>query len=174
MNAQHLMTDVRIEKVTVNMGVGETGEALNRASEIMKKVTGMKPVQTRCKVKIPAWGIREGLPIGLKVTLRKKNALAFLKTALQAKENTLVKRCFDKHGNFGFGIKEYIDLPGSKYDPKLGIRGFDVLVTLERPGFRVKKRRMRRSTIGKKHRLTKEDAIVFVQKTFGTNIVEKL
>ena len=168
------MKTIRIEKVTLNMGVGQTGEPLNKASEIMKKLSGMKPVQTRCKVKIPAWGIREGLPIGLKVTMRKAKALAFLKTALQAKENTLTKRCFDKNGNFGFGIKEYIDLPGSKYDPKLGIRGFDILVTLERPGYRIKKRRVRPANVGKKHRITKDEAMTFVHHTFGTNIVEKI
>ncbi len=168
------MKAIRVEKVTINMGVGETGEALNKASEIMKKLTGMVPLQTRCKVKIPTWGIREGLPIGIKVTLRKKKAADFLKTALQAKENTLTKRNFDKRGNFGFGIKEYIDLPGAKYDPKLGIRGFDVLVTLERPGFRVKKRRMRPSAIGKKHMITREEAMGFMHQAFGTNVVEKL
>lgn len=168
------MKTIRVEKVTLNMGVGQTGEPLNKASEIMKKLSGMKPVQTRCKVKIPAWGIREGLPIGLKVTMRKTKALAFLKTALQAKENTLTKRCFDKRGNFGFGIKEYIDLPGSKYDPKLGIRGFDVLVTLARPGYRVKNRRIRPANVGKKHTITKEEAMNFVHETFGTNIVEKI
>lgn len=168
------MKAIRVEKVTINMGVGQTGEPLNKASDIMKKLTGMTPVQTRCKVKIPAWGIREGLPIGLKVTLRKEKALTFLKTALQAKENTLTKRCFDRAGNFGFGIKEYIDLPGAKYDPKLGIRGFDVLVTLERPGYRVKKRRIRPSNVGKKHMITKDEAMHFVHQTFGTNIVEKI
>lgn len=168
------MKTIRIEKVTINMGVGQTGEPLNKASDIMKKLTGMTPVQTRCRVKIPAWGIREGLPIGLKVTLRKTKAQAFLKTALQAKDNTLTKRCFDRAGNFGFGIKEYIDLPGAKYDPKLGIRGFDVLVTLERPGFRVKKRRIRPSHVGKKHMISKDEAMHFVHETFGTNMVDKI
>ncbi len=165
---------VRIEKVTVNMGVGETGENLKKAGEILKKITGVNPVQTKCKVKIPTWGIREGLPIGVKVTLRKERAMSFLKLCLQARENTITKRNFDKNGNLGFGIKEYIDLPGTKYDPKMGIRGFDVLVTLERPGFRIKRRRLRPGTIGKKHRLTRDDAMTFIQKNFGTNIVEKL
>ncbi len=172
--AENPMRKIRIEKVTVNMGVGQTGEELKRAGEILKKITKMEPVQTKCKVKIPAWGIREGLPIGVKVTLRKKSAEDFLRLGLQAKENTLAKRNFDKNGNFGFGIKEYIDLPGSKYDPKLGIRGFDVLVTLERPGFRVKRRSARPAKIGAKHKITKEEAMNFVSHQFGTQIVEKL
>ncbi len=169
--ATNPMKVVRIEKVTVNMGVGQTGEELRRAKEIMQKITGVSPVETACKVKIPAWGIREGINIGVKATLRKVKASQFLKTALQAKENTLSKRNFDKAGNFGFGIKEYIDLPGTKYDPKMGIRGFDVLVTLERPGYRVKKRKIRPSPIGSAHRVTKEDAMTFVQEQFGVKVV---
>lgn len=172
--SQNVMRTIRIEKVTVNMGVGQTGEELRRAGDILKKITGMNPVQTQCKVKIPTWGIREGLPIGVKVTLRKTGAETFLKTALQAKENILLKRNFDKNGNFGFGIKEYIDLPGIKYDPKMGIRGFDVLVTLERPGFRVKRRAMRPANIGEAHKISKDEAQAFVSKKFGTNIVEKV
>ena len=137
----------------------------------MQKITGIKPVQTLCKVKIPAWGIREGLAIGCKVTLRKAKAENFLKNALQAKEKTLKKKSFDNSGNVGFGIKEYIDLPGSKYDPKLGIRGFDVLITLERPGYRVKKRRANPASIGKKHRIKQEEAIQFMQEKFGVNVI---
>ncbi|MEK6970075.1 MAG: 50S ribosomal protein L5 [archaeon] len=167
------MRAIRIEKVTVNMGVGATGEPLQKAGEILKKITGGSPVQTKCKVKIPTWGIREGLPIGVKVTLRKKSAADFLKTALQAKENTLLKKNFDKNGNLGFGIKEYIDLPGAKYDPKMGIRGFDVLVTLERPGYRLKRRRMRPTAIGVKHRITKEDAMHFMHEHYKVNVLEK-
>jgi large subunit ribosomal protein L5 len=168
------MRSIRVEKVTVNMGVGQTGEPLQKAGEILKKITGGSPVQTKCKVKIPTWGIREGLPIGVKVTLRKDRATGFLKTALQAKENTLLKRYFDKNGNVGFGIKEYIDLPGAKYDPKLGIRGFDVLVTLERPGFRIKKRRIRPTKIGMHHRISREESMDYMHTAFNVKVVEKI
>ncbi|MFH0970618.1 MAG: 50S ribosomal protein L5 [Candidatus Diapherotrites archaeon] len=168
------MRGIRLEKVTVNMGVGQTGEPLQKAGEILKKITGGLPVQTKCKVKIPTWGIREGLPIGVKVTLRKEKAKNFLKNALQAKENTLLKRYFDKNGNVGFGIKEYIDLPGTKYDPKLGIRGFDVLVTLERPGFRVKKRRLRPAKVGIHHRITRDESIAYMQENFNVKVMEKM
>ncbi|MEK6820830.1 MAG: 50S ribosomal protein L5 [archaeon] len=167
------MRAIRLEKVTVNMGVGATGEPLQKAGDILKKITGVKPVQTKCKVKIPTWGIREGLPIGVKVTLRKKKAEEFLKLALQAKENKLLKRNFDKNGSFGFGVKEYIDLPGTKYDPKMGIRGFDVLVTLERPGFRIKKRRIRPAKIGVSHTISRDDAVAFMEKNYNISVMEK-
>src|SRR3989344_4303182 len=161
------MKDVQIEKVTVNMGVGQTGEELERAITIMEKITGAKPVKTICKVRQPTWGLRLGLTIGTKGTIRKKKAEEFLRNALQAKDNTLDEKSFDKTGNFGFGIREYIDMPKTKYDPKLGIRGFDVLVTLKRPGYRVKQRKLRKSKIPLKHKVSKQEAIEFMAQKFG-------
>ncbi len=161
------MKEIRIEKVVVNMGVGESGEELKKGQQIIEKITGCKTIQTKCKIKQPLWGIRPGLPIGIKVTLRKIKAEEFLKTALKAKDNTLKKSNFDLQGNFGFGIKEYIDLPGTKYDPKLGIKGFNVLVSLGKKGFRIKKRKMNSRKIPIKHRITKNEAINFIKEKFG-------
>ena len=87
--------------------------------------------------------------------------------SLAAKGNALNKKCFDNQGNFGFGIHEYIDLPGVKYDPALGVKGFDVLVTLERPGFRIKRRKVQGKKVGKNHVIAKSEAIQFIQKKFG-------
>jgi large subunit ribosomal protein L5 len=164
------MKEIRIASVTVNMGVGQAGDELKRAQTIMEKVTGTKSVQTKCKVKQPNWGLRPGLPIGCKTTLRKKAAEAFLKTALGAKGNAINERSFDNQGNFGFGIHEYIDMPGIKYDPKLGIRGFDVLVSLERRGYRIKRRKLYKASVAKKHIISKQDAIDFLQKKFNVEI----
>jgi len=164
------MNKVRIEKVVINMGVGEAGEELKKGQKIIEKITGRKAIQTKCKIKQPLWGIRPGLPIGVKVTLRNQKAEEFIKTALKAKENTLKRKNFDSTGNFGFGIKEYIDLPGTKYDPALGIKGFNVLVSLEKKGYRIKKRKMNKKKIPEKHRITKEDAIEFMKKEFGVEI----
>ncbi|MFH0715179.1 MAG: 50S ribosomal protein L5 [Candidatus Diapherotrites archaeon] len=164
------MKQVRLEKVTINMGVGQAGEELKKAEEILKRVTDRKPVQTVSKSKIPTWGLREGLPIGVKVTLRGKPAAQFLEKAFHAKEKKLKGSSFDKWGNFGFGVKEYIDLPGAKYDPKLGIRGFDVLVSLEKAGYRVKRRKLKTSKVGKAQGISKEEAIAFVQQNFGVEV----
>lgn len=164
------MRKIRIEKVTVNMGVGKTGDELEKAMEIIRRITGAKPVATACKVKIPTWGIREGLTIGTKVTLRGEQAEKFLRDALAAKENRIARKSFDRMGNFGFGIKEYIDIPKIKYDPKLGIRGLDVLVTLERPGYRVKKRKLAKGRIHAGHVIGAEDAIGFMKEKFGVEV----
>lgn len=164
------MRQIRIEKVTVNMGVGQAGDELKKAATILQKITNMKPVECLCKVKQPTWGIREGLPIGVKVTLRGQGAEEFLKKAFYAKENHLKESNFDLQGNFGFGIKEYIELPGTKYDPTVGIRGFDVLVTLSRPGYRIKRRKLLKRSVPKTHALKKEEAIEFIRKKFGVEV----
>ena len=68
------MKDIYIDKVVVHMGVGESGERLVKAEDIMKQITGQKPVRTIAKRTQPAFGIRKGAPIGCKVTLRRENA----------------------------------------------------------------------------------------------------
>jgi large subunit ribosomal protein L5 len=93
-----------------------------------------------------------------------------LAKAIEAVENKLQKRIFDKQGNFSFGIKEHIDIPGVKYDPDVGIMGMDVCVTLERPGFRVKKKRLG-SKIGKNHLIKPEDAIEWVTKNYKVEVI---
>ncbi len=166
MDSENKMRDIKIAKVTVNMGVGPEPNEMKNAQKIIEKLTERKAIKTKCKVRQPKWGIRPGLPIGLKVTLRNSNAEEFLKRGIAAKGNELKSTCFDNQGNFGFGIQEYIDMPGIKYDPTLGVRGFDVLVTLERPGFRVKRRKIRNRKVGGSHTISKEEAMEFVQKKF--------
>jgi large subunit ribosomal protein L5 len=75
----------------------------------------------------------------------------------------LLIKNFDQQGNFSFGIPEYIDIEGLEYDPDLKIIGLEVAVTLERPGFRVRNRIVRKSQLGKPHKITKDQAIEFVQ-----------
>ncbi len=164
------MREIRICAVVVNIGVGKSGEELDRAKKILEKITNNKSVKTRAKVKQPKWDIRPGLEIGVKTTLRGKKAVDFLKNAFVAKENTLSERNFDRNGNFGFGVKEHIELPGVKYEPKLGITGFDVLVSLERHGYRVKRRKYKKKRVGKRHSVTKQEAIQFVKETFNITV----
>jgi large subunit ribosomal protein L5 len=105
------------------------------------------------------------------VTLRGTKARDFIKRALQAVENRVPKTCFDQYGNFSFGIKEHIDIPGTKYLPELGIHGMDVSVTLSRLGQRVKRRHRAKSRVGIKHRLTAGEAVEFVQDEFGIQVM---
>ncbi len=166
---EHPMREIRIEKVTINIGCGEGGEKLEKALKLLEKLTNQKPVVTKTH-KRTTFGMAKGRPIGAKVTLRKQKAYEFLKKAFEAIENKLPASIFDEFGNFSFGIKEYIDIPGMKFDPEIGIFGMDVCVTLERPGYHIKKKRIKRK-IGKKHLIKKEEAIEWVKKAFGVEIV---
>ncbi len=167
----NIMRIPRIEKVVVNMGVGESGESLEKAEKLLQQLTEQKPVRTKAKRTNRDFGIRKGEPIGLKVTLRRKKARTFLERALDAVEKRLHHRNFDQKGNFAFGIKEHIDLPGVKYDPHTGIFGMDVAVALERCGFRVRKRKRERRPIHHRDYVSKEEAISFVEETYGVRVV---
>ena len=162
------MQDIRIEKITVNVGCGEAGQKLDRAKTMLEIITGKKVVLTRTKRRT-TFGVPKHRQIGCKAILRGNDAEAFLKNAFEAVENKLSLKCFDKNGNFSFGIKEQIDLPGVKYDPDIGIYGFDVCVTLERPGFRVKRKRMG-SKIGKNHVIKPDESKDWVIKKFNINV----
>ena len=96
----------RIEKVTINIGVGEAGERLKKAESVLKNITGHKPIQTLSKITSKEWGIRKRMPIGCKVTLRKKDANSFLTAALKTRENRIADYAFDSEGNLSFGIPD--------------------------------------------------------------------
>jgi len=162
------MREIRVEKVTLNMGCAGDKNKIERAKKLLGKITGQKPIVTRTG-KRTTFGMAKKRPIGVKVTLRKGKAERFLKDVLSAVDNEL-KESQINDDNFSIGIKEYIDLPNAEYDPDIGIIGMDVSVTLERPGFRVKKRKNKKSKIGKKHLITKHESIEWLKKNFGVKI----
>lgn len=166
------MREVKLAKVVVHIGVGKSGEMLEKARKILQEITGQKPCTRQAKMTVKEFGIREGEPISCMTTLRGEKATTFMKRGLDAVGNTLKRSSFDGNGNFAFGIKEHIEIPGTKYVPELGIVGMDVIGTLERPGFRIRRRRIRSSPIGKSHRVSKDDAITFMTGKFAVKIRE--
>jgi len=167
------MKKIRIEKVTLNIGAGADQAKLEKGVQLLKNITGLNPVKTLTKKRIPEWNIRPGLPIGCKLTLRKHSAREILTRLLAAVDNKLKSLQFDENGNIAFGIKEYIDIPNAKYDPKIGIMGLQVCITLERPGYRVKKRRVAARKISHRHVIKKDEAIDFMRESFKINIVDE-
>jgi large subunit ribosomal protein L5 len=161
----------RIDKITVHIGVGESGERLNNAEEIIKAITGSKPVRTKAKKTLPGFGIKKREPIGCKTTLRGEKAESFLQKCFGIIDNKLLADQFDEAGNFAFGIEEHTDFPGMKYDPKIGIFGMDIIVAMKRPGYRVKHRRVKASKIPTKHKLTKDDSIAYVRERFNVEVI---
>lgn len=158
---------ISIEKVTVNIGVGEAGDKLDKAYALLEKLTGQKPVKTLAKTRNPTFKIRKGLSIGVKTTLRKKRAVEFLKRSLEAVEKKLNRKCFDKEGNFSFGVREYIDIPGADYDSSIGMCGMDVCVTLYKTGYRVKNRKRVCAKVPHGNRINPGEAVEYIAKNFG-------
>ncbi len=164
------MQEVLISKATINIGVGEGGENLTKAEKLLTTITDQKPVRTFSKVTNPEFGIRKKQPIGCKVTLRGEKAFKAIKMVLDGIDNKLDSKQFDSQGNVSFGIEEHIDIPGMRYDPDIGIYGMNVSVTFEKPGYRIKKRKIQRKKIPPKHQVDKEETIKFMQEKFQVKI----
>ena len=161
----------KVEKVTINIGVGEAGERIKKAETLLKNITGQKPVETLSRTTNKDWGIRKQMPIGCKVTLRGKDAHEFLRDALNTRENKMADYSFDEQGNLSFGIPDHTLFKSQKYDPNIGIFGMDISITMERPGYRVKKRRIARRKIPHRHKVVKEETVKFFTETFNVEVI---
>tara|TARA_Y100000310_G_scaffold291063_1_gene318709 strand:- start:1957 stop:2571 length:615 start_codon:yes stop_codon:yes gene_type:complete len=166
------MQEIRIEKITLNIGAGKDQKVLEKGLVLIKHITKTDGIQTVSNKRIPAWGVRPGLPVGAKLTIRGVKIKALLSRLLRANGNILKMKQFSEDGNFSFGIKEYIDIPDVEYEPTIGVMGLEVSVTLERPGFRIKKRRIRKSSLPSRHRIGKDEAIAYIKKNYGVEITE--
>ena len=164
----NVMKEIRIEKITLNIGTGEAGAKLTKAMKLLDTISKLKSIATTTKKRIPTWGIRPGLTIGCKVTLR-KNKEELTKRLLIAKENRLKKSNFGD-GTISFGIPEYIDIPGIQYDIDIGIIGLDVSITLQRAGYSIAKRATQRRKIGRSHKITKQETMDFMKEKFNVVI----
>lgn len=167
------MKNIRIEKVTLNIGAGKDQTRLEKGINLLNTITNVNPIKTITKKRIQEWGLRPGLPIGCKITLRREKAIKLLPRLLEAVDNKLGEQQFDENGNIAFGIHEYINIPGTKYDPKIGIMGLEVCVTLERPGYRIKRRRLLARKIPTRHRISKVESIAYMSKQFNIKIGEE-
>jgi large subunit ribosomal protein L5 len=163
---------VRIIKIVVNTGVGESGDPRNKAEKVLKMVTLQSPVATRAKSTNRDWGIREGQEIGAKVTLRGVRAHDFLERALDARDRQLDPDSVDAHGNLSFGIADYTDFAGLKYDPAIGIHGMDISVEIGRAGWRIRDRRLRPRRIPRSARIDPAETRSFLEQSFRVKFLE--
>ncbi|MGB1698233.1 MAG: 50S ribosomal protein L5 [Thermoplasmatota archaeon] len=161
----------RIAKVTVNMGVGEGGDRLAKAEATMEKLTGQKPMRTFGKMNNRDLGVRPGMPIGCKVTLRGEGAESFVQRALYTRHNKIFNWSFDNQGNLQFGVTDHTTFEGERYDPEIGVFGMDVAITLEKPGHRIKHRRLLSRKVPARHRVTREEALAFLTEKFTMEVV---
>jgi large subunit ribosomal protein L5 len=170
---EHPMRVPVIHKVTINIAVGGASERLEKAAILLEQLTGQKPSIRRARKTIKEFGISKKQPIAAVVTLRGSKALEFLRKAFHAVNYTLKFSSFDEFGNVSFGIKEHLLLPGVRYDPEIGIFGMDVAITIERKGFRVIRRRVKRAlSIPRRHRVTREESILLLEILFSVKVVK--
>ena len=163
------MKEIQVSKVVINIGVGKSGDPVEKAKNALSELTGKTPSVRGAKKSVRDFGIHKGEPIGAMVTLRRTDATNFLRRIMESKRNVIKNSSFDNNGNISFGIHEHIDIPGTKYNPDIGIFGMDVCAALTRPGYRISRRR-NPHRIGKSHKITKDESIEFFKAQFGVEV----
>ena len=164
------MKRINVHKVVINIGVGRSGEPIDKAKNALLELTNQQPAVRGAKKTVRDFGIHKGEPIGVIVTLRRESAIEFLKRIIAAKQNVLKASSFDNYGNISVGIHEHIDIPGTKYNPDIGIFGMDVNIVLNRPGYRIARKSRRSAKIGKTHRINREEAVEFFKQEYGAKV----
>jgi large subunit ribosomal protein L5 len=164
------MRKIRVGKVVLNIGLGKSGEAIERGKKVLQQVTGQTPAQTRAKRSVRDFGIHKGEPIGVIVTVRGDETKQLMEKLLAAREKKLRESCFDGKGSVSFGIREHIEIPGIRYDPGIGILGMNVSILLERAGYSVARRNRRTSRVGKAQLVSKDEAMQYFKDNFGVSI----
>lgn len=161
----------KIGSIKINVSIGMAGNPLEKAKTIIQNLTEQDPVETKAKNTWRSWGIRKHQPVGVTVTIRGQKAYELLMRLFHAKDYKLKERSIDRTGNFAFGIKEHIDIPGMNYDPNLGIIGMDVLIQMERIGYRVKRRSYKTNKIGKSHFLKPVETKIFLKEKYDLELI---
>ncbi|ASI13413.1 50S ribosomal protein L5p [Candidatus Mancarchaeum acidiphilum] len=172
MSDKNSMKDIEIDKVVINIGSGSDSKLQDNAKRLLEKITHMKPADSLSKRRNPTFKISKGTKIGAFVTLRGKNASTLLPKLFEAADNKLKPKAITTN-TINFGIREYIDINGIKYDPSIGMLGMNVNVALKRPGFRVADKKIKRGKIREHHKkISNEEITEFVKNKFKVSIGE--
>ena len=167
--SQNPMRRIKITKVLLSCGAID--KELEKAKKLLAMMSGMKVQTIASKKRIPNFGVTPDLEVGARVTLRGEKAITLLKRLLAGVNNMIFESQVSEN-HFSFGIKEYIEIPGTEYQRDIGIKGFNVTVVFARPGMRVKIKKIKSGKVSKKQYVPREEIIKFMEDGFQTKFVE--
>ncbi len=163
------MRAIRLDKVVVNIGTGVDQQLLGNARKLLELITERKPADEISKKRIPGYKTAKGQKIGAFVTLRGASAKKLAAKMFDAVNSTISERSVTDN-SISFGIKEYIDISGVKYDPKIGMMGMNVNLAFKRAGMRVELKKRHGSKVPKYHKIiSSEELRDYIKKEFDVN-----
>jgi len=163
------MRKIKIEKIILSCS--GVKDELEKSFKLLEKISGKKPAKRKTKKRIPSFDIRPNMEVGCMVTLRGPESLKLLGRLLSAIENKLkLKQIADNH--FSFGIAEYIEIPGEKYDRDIGMTGLKVTIVFTRKGKRISRKKIKRGSIPARQNVSKEEIIKFMGENFKTKFLK--
>ncbi len=171
MESPNVMRRVYIDKLMINIGTGSDEKVQENAKKLIKLVTGRKAADGLSKKRNPSFKITRGSKIAAFVTIRGNDAAMLAKKLIGAVDNN-IKDSSIRSNTLSFGIREYIDIDGIKYDPGIGMLGMNVNIAFKRKGYRVCTRKWKNSEIPKAHKDVSADEIKeYLAREFKVNFV---
>lgn len=158
MDADNKMRAIKVDKLVINIGSGSEESVNNNAKKLLKIITGKEPSSAVSKKRLPAFKISRGQPIAAYVTVRGGGIKPLAEKLFDAVQNR-IKESGIRENTASFGIHEYIDIRGVKYDPKIGMLGMNVNLSFKRAGTRVAMRKRLRAHVPDRHRIVTRDEI---------------
>jgi large subunit ribosomal protein L5 len=167
------MQEIKINKVVINIGTGSDEQLQLKAKRLIEIITSRKPADELSRTRNPAFKIAKGQKIGAYVTVRGEDGKKLIKRLFEAVDNKIKPQAITNN-SISFGIPEYIDISGVKYDPAVGMLGMNVNVSFKRSGLRIVQRKIKQSKVSLRHRtVNREEIIDYIKKEFKVTPIEE-
>jgi large subunit ribosomal protein L5 len=169
-NNENPMRLIKINKLVINIGTGNDDKLQANARKLLQQISSFKPADSISTKRIPQFKISKGAKIGAFVTVRNEAAKALAKRLFDAVSDKVPERSIQDN-TVNFGIKEYIDINGIKYDPVIGMLGMNVNVSFKRPGLRTELKKRGNGVIRRTHRrISRDELKSYLEKEFGVTV----